>query len=227
ASVHRNVCVVGDEDQSIYRFRGAEIRNILEFERDHPGAAVVKLEQNYRSTKTILDAAGAVIANNAARKGKSLWTDNPRGDRIPLFAGTDDRAEASWVAARVREEAARRPYEDVAVLYRTNAQSRPFEEAFRRDRIPYQVVGAMQFYERREVKDLLGYLKLAVNPEDDVAFRRTVNVPGRGLGEASIDLVVRGARATGEPLLAASRRLTAEGGIPPRAAKALAGFVEL
>ena len=226
-SAHHNVCVVGDEDQSIYKFRGAEIRNILDFERDHPGAAVVKLEQNYRSTKTILDAAGAVIANNAARKGKTLWTDNARGERIALHTAVDDRAEASWVARKVQAEAAKRPYEDLAVLYRTNAQSRSFEEAFRRERIPYQVVGAMQFYERKEVKDVLAYLKLAVNPGDDVAFRRIVNVPARALGDTSVDLIADAARAAGEPLLAASRRLIADRALPARAAKSLADFVAL
>ena len=226
-SVHHNICVVGDEDQSIYKFRGAEIKNILDFERDHPGAAVVKLEQNYRSTKTILDAAGAVIANNAARKGKTLWTENAAGDRIALYAGLDDRAEATWVARKIQAEAARRPYEDIGVLYRTNAQSRSFEEAFRRDRIPYQVVGAMQFYERKEVKDILAYLKLAVNPGDDVAFRRIVNVPARALGDTSVDLIVQAARASELPLLAAARNLIAERSLPARAAKSFGDFVEL
>jgi DNA helicase-2/ATP-dependent DNA helicase PcrA len=226
-SAHRNVCVVGDEDQSIYRFRGAEIRNILDFERDHPGAHVVKLEQNYRSTKTILDAAGAIIANNAARKGKTLWTENARGDRIALHVASDDRAEASWVARKIRAEATKRPYEDIAVLYRTNAQSRSFEEVFRRERIPHQVVGAMQFYERKEVKDVLAYLKLAVNPGDDVAFRRIVNVPPRALGDTSVDLIVQAAGASGTTLLAAARRLVADRAIPARAAKSLADFVNL
>ncbi len=227
SSIHRNVCVVGDEDQSIYKFRGAEIKNILDFERDHPGATVIKLEQNYRSTGTILEAAGAVIANNAARKGKKLWTENARGDRIAYYTAPDDRAEANWVGNEIRKEAAGRPYEDVAVLYRTNAQSRPFEEAFRRDRIPYQVVGAMQFYERKEVKDVLAYLKLAMNPGDDVAFRRIVNVPARGLGGTTVDLIVERARASGQTLLAASRQQLAEGGLPPRAGKALGDFVAL
>jgi ATP-dependent DNA helicase UvrD/PcrA len=227
SSAHHNICVVGDEDQSIYRFRGAEIRNILDFERDHPGAIVVKLEQNYRSTKTILEAAGAVISNNAARKGKTLWTDNPAGDRIAVYTARDDRAEASWVARQVQLEAARRPYEEIAVLYRTNAQSRPFEESFRRERIPHQLVGATQFYERKEVKDLLAYLKLTVNPADDVAFRRVVNVPARGLGETSVDLVLEAARGRGEPPFTASRRLVADGALPARSHKALGEFVAL
>jgi DNA helicase-2/ATP-dependent DNA helicase PcrA len=225
-SIHHNVCVVGDDDQSIYRFRGAEIRNILEFERDHPGAAVVKLEQNYRSTGTILEAAGAVIANNAARKGKTLWTKNARGERIELFHAPDDRAEASWVARRAQDEGSRRSLEGIAVLYRTNAQSRPFEEAFRRDRIPYQVVGALQFYERKEVKDVLAYLKLAVNPADDVAFRRIVNVPPRGLGDTTVDAIESEARAEGIALLPAARRLVARGRLGARAMRSAGEFLE-
>jgi DNA helicase-2/ATP-dependent DNA helicase PcrA len=225
-SIHHNVCVVGDEDQSIYKFRGAEIRNILDFERDHPGAAVVKLEQNYRSTATILDAAASVIANNAERKGKSLWTQNARGDRIDLFHAADDRAEANWVARVVGDESRRRPYEDLAVLYRTNAQSRSFEEAFRRDRIPYQVVGAMQFYERKEVKDVLAYLKLAVNPGDDVAFRRIVNVPPRGIGDTTFEAIESEARSEGLALYDAARRLVDRGTLGARASRLLGTFLE-
>jgi len=227
SSVHHNVCVVGDEDQSIYKFRGAEIRNILDFERDHPGAAVVKLEQNYRSTATILDAAGAVIANNTERKGKTLWTKNARGDKIDLFHAPDDRAEAAWVARRVQDEARKREYEDLAVLYRTNAQSRSFEEAFRRERIPYQVVGAMQFYERKEVKDVLAYLKLAVNPGDDVAFRRIVNVPPRGMGDTTVEAIEAEAKAFGVALYEAARRLSDRGVLGARASRQLASFLEL
>ncbi len=224
-SANHNVCVVGDEDQSIYKFRGAEIRNILDFERDHPGAAVVKLEQNYRSTATILDAASAVIAHNTERKGKSLWTENTRGEKIDLYHAPDDRAEATWVARRVQNEARLRPYEDVAVLYRTNAQSRSFEEAFRRERIPYQVVGAMQFYERKEVKDVLAYLKLAVNPGDDVAFRRIVNVPPRGIGDTTVDAIQSEAHAEGVPLLDAARRLVDRGALGARASRLLGTFL--
>jgi len=226
ASVHRNVCVVGDEDQSIYRFRGAEIRNILDFERDHPGAQVVKLEQNYRSTGTILDAAGAVIGNNTARKGKTLWTENVRGERIELFHAPDDRAEAAWIAKRIQREKTKRAFDDCAILYRTNAQSRPFEEIFRRERIPYQVIGAVQFYERKEVKDVLAYLKLAVNPGDDVAFRRIVNVPTRGLGDTTVEAIEAEARSAAVPLLEAARRLVASGTLGTRPAKLLGEFVE-
>ena len=227
SSVHGNVSVVGDEDQSIYRFRGAEIKNILDFERDHPGAAVVKLEQNYRSTGTILEAASSVIANNAARKGKVLWTENPKGGRIEVHHALDDRGEAAWIARRAAETGARRPFEDVAVLYRTNAQSRAIEEAFRRERIPYQLVGAQQFYERKEVKDVLAYLRLALNPGDDVSFRRIVNVPTRGLGDTTVDAVVAEARAQQAPLLAAARTLAAGTALPSRATKALQAFLDV
>jgi DNA helicase II / ATP-dependent DNA helicase PcrA len=226
-SIHRNVCVVGDEDQSIYKFRGAEIKNILDFERDHPGSTVIKLEQNYRSTGTILDAAGAVIANNTERKGKSLWTDNARGERIELYHAQDDRTEAAWVARRVQREIEKRAYEDCAVLYRTNAQSRSFEEIFRRERIPYQVVGAQQFYERKEVKDVLAYLKLAVNEGDDVAFRRVVNVPPRGLGDTTVEAIEAEARAEGIPMIAAARRLVERGALGTRPARLLAEFLEI
>ena len=227
SAVHGNISVVGDEDQSIYRFRGAEIRNILDFERDHPGAEVVKLEQNYRSTGTILEAASAVIANNAARKGKVLWTENPRGGRIEVHHAMDDRGEAAWIARRVLELGRSHPFEDVAILYRTNAQSRTFEEAFRRDRIPYQLVGAQQFYERKEIKDVLAYLKLALNPGDDVSFRRIVNVPGRGLGDTTVEAIAAAARAAGVPLLEAARRLVAEGALAGRASRPLQAFLEI
>ncbi len=227
SSRHGNIFVVGDEDQSIYKFRGAEIRNILDFERDHPGARTIQLEQNYRSTGTILDVAGAVIAHNTARKGKRLWTENARGEAVELFRAPDDRAEATWIARRIREWAGCRPYEDVAVLYRTNAQSRQLEEAFRRDKIPYQVVGSVQFYERKEVKDVLAYLKLLANPADDVAFRRIVNTPARGIGEGTLRVVDDVARTHGIPSLAAARRVSGEGLIPSRSARMLQAFIDL
>lgn len=227
SSVHHAVFVVGDEDQSIYRFRGAEIRNILDFERDHPGARVIKLEQNYRSTRTILGAAGAVIANNRNRKGKTLWTENREGNRIALFRAPDDRAEAAWIAGRVRELMPGREPEHFAVLYRTNAQSRQMEEIFRRERIPYTLVGAVGFYERKEVKDLLAYLKLASNPADDVAFRRIVNVPPRGIGTGTLDVVEGLAARERLTLLEATRRVVAEGLIPSRAARMVQDFLAL
>ena len=227
SSVHKNVFVVGDEDQSIYKFRGAEIRNILDFERDHPGARTVKLEQNYRSTGTILEVAGAVIANNTARKGKRLWTENRSGEPAELFRAPDDRAEATWIARRIREHLGRLAYEDFAVLYRTNAQSRQMEEAFRRDKIPYQVVGAVQFYERKEVKDVLAYLKLLANPSDDVALRRIVNTPVRGIGDGTMRVVEDVARTHSVPLLEAARRAMDDGLLPSRSARMLSSFLLL
>jgi len=227
SAAHGNVCVVGDEDQSIYRFRGAELRNILEFEADHPGARVIRLEQNYRSTGTILRAAGAVVARNVRRKGKSLWTENPDGSRIELYRAFDDRGEAAWVARRVAELARTTPLEGQAVLYRTNAQSRLLEEALRDERIPYQLVGATQFYARKEIKDLLAYLRLAANPADDVAFRRAVNTPPRGVGATTIELVEAAARASGLPLMEAAGLAIEERRVGGRSAAALLGFLRL
>ncbi len=224
---HGNVCVVGDEDQSIYRFRGAEIRNILEFEADHPGTRTIRLEQNYRSSGTIIRAAGAVIANNMRRKGKTLWTSNPSGEKIELCRAIDDRGEASWIAKRIDQLSSETSYEGVAVLYRTNAQSRQIEERLRAESIPYRVVGSVQFYERREIKDLLAYLKLAVNPADDVAFRRVVNTPTRGIGDSTLQGIETVARANGEPLLAAAARAVADGQITGRAARGLTAFLDL
>ncbi len=227
SAIHGNVCVVGDEDQSIYRFRGAEIRNILDFEHDHDATEVIRLEQNYRSTGTIIQAASAVIANNKYRKGKTLWTQNPDGEKIEVYAAPDDRAEAVWVAQRLRGLEDRVPFEECAVLYRTNAQSRQVEEIFRRDRIPYQIVGSVQFYERKEIKDLLAYLKLAVNPADNVSFRRIVNTPPRGIGGTTIGRIEDVSRTVGLPLLEAAHHAVHEDFLPTRSAKQLAGFLEL
>ena len=179
------LCVVGDADQSIYAFRGATIRNILQFEADYPDSTVVLLEQNYRSTQTILNAANAVIAKNPDRKPKRLWSDAGEGERIAGYVADNEHDEAAWVAAeieRLGKDAGFKPY-DVAVFYRTNAQSRVFEEVFIRIGMPYKVVGGVRFYERREVRDALAYLKMLVNPADTVALRRIVNVPKRGIGE--------------------------------------------
>jgi DNA helicase-2/ATP-dependent DNA helicase PcrA len=225
---HGNVCVVGDEDQSIYRFRGAEIRNILEFEHDHSGATAIKLEQNYRSTSVILEAAGAVISHNTSRKGKTLWTDKPGGAKIRLHQALTDRTEAAWVSGCVTRLAATdHLFEDMAVLYRTNAQSRQFEEIFRRDRIPHQVVGSVQFYERKEVKDLLAYLKLVANPADDVSFRRIVNVPARGVGATTVKAIEDVARASGTPMLEATRQAIAQGVLPVRSTRMAGLFVDI
>jgi DNA helicase-2/ATP-dependent DNA helicase PcrA len=218
---------VGDEDQSIYRFRGAEIRNILDFEKDHPGTRTIRLERNYRSTATIIDAAGAMIARNVQRKGKTLWTDNPKGEPIELFRAPDDRLEAIWVAQRIRAIESDYPLEQMAVLYRTNAQSRQFEEVFRGERLAHQIVGSVRFYERKEIKDLLAYLRLAVNPSDDVAFRRVVNTPPRGVGATTLKTIEAVSREYGLTLLDAATR-TLEGGLlSSRPTAGLREFLEL
>jgi DNA helicase-2/ATP-dependent DNA helicase PcrA len=225
--IHDNVCVVGDEDQSIYRFRGAEIRNILDFERDHSGAQTIRLERNYRSTGTIIDAAGAVIARNILRKGKTLWTDNAKGEPLELFRAPDDRVEAVWVAQSMRTLEADHPLERMAVLYRTNAQSRQFEEVFRREGIPHQIVGSVRFYERKEVKDLLAYLKLAVNPADDVAFRRVVNTPSRGIGATTLRTIEKVAHGWGLTMMDAAARSVDENVLASRSTKRLRLFLDL
>ena len=184
---HRNVCVVGDSDQSIYKWRGADIRNILDFEDDYPGTKVVRLEQNYRSTQSILALAAGVIAHNVQRKDKTLWTENPTGDPARLYRAWDEHGEASFVAQAIlglRGEGV--PWDGVAVFYRTNAQSRVLEDALRRGRIPYVIVGGVRFYERREIKDALAYLRLILNPADDVAFRRAIGAPSRGIGPTTL-----------------------------------------
>ena len=184
----RNLCVVGDDDQSIYGWRGADIRNILDFEKDFPDAKVVKLEQNYRSTGNILDAANQVIAHNHGRKEKALWTQAGEGEKIALYHALDERDEAAFIAAMTRKLIAHGARAgDVAVLYRTNAQSRVLEEAFVRGGIPYHVYGGQKFYERREVKDLIAYMRALVNPDDDVSLRRIINEPKRGIGETTVE----------------------------------------
>lgn len=209
AEPHRNLCVVGDPDQSIYTWRAADIRNILSFEHDFPEAKVVFLEQNYRSTQSILDCARHVIAKNRQRREKGLWTENGPGLPALVYEAFDEVEEASFVATEVerlaREE--RRPYRHFAVMYRTNAQSRPLEEAFLRRGIPYRLVGGVRFYERREVKDLLAYLRLIQNPFDSVALLRVLNVPPRGIGERTALELQRWARELGVPLYAALQLL--------------------
>lgn len=227
SKVQGNLFVVGDEDQSIYRFRGAEIKNILDFEHDHDATKVIRLEQNYRSTGTIIQAASVVIANNKFRKGKTLWTENPEGDKIEVFCAPDDRSEAIWVAQRLRKMEAHVPFDECAILYRTNAQSRQMEEIFRRDRIPYQIVGSVQFYDRKEIKDLLAYLKLAANPTDDVAFRRVVNTPARGIGATTIQRIEDVSRTMGVAMLAAAGHAVRDGLLARRSAKQLGKFMEL
>ena len=187
AEIHRNLTVVGDPDQSIYGWRGADIRNILDFERDFPEAKVVRLERNYRSTQVILDAASAVIANNRNRKEKRLWTDQKGGDLIVYARCGDELEEADFIAKTARSARGENVDEMVAVLYRTNAQSRVVEDAMRRDGLVYRIIGSVRFYERKEVKDALAYLKLLLNPHDSVSLRRVINVPARGIGKGVMD----------------------------------------
>ena len=189
AAKHRNLCVVGDDDQSIYAFRGADIRNILEFEQDFPDATVIRLEQNYRSTKTILNAANDVIDNNFARKKKRLWTDNGEGEKINLVTLEDEGQEAYFIAQEINNRIFRDNlnYKDFAVLYRTNAQSRVLEEVMVRMRLPYKIIGGLRFYQRKEIKDILAYLRVIANPSDDVSLLRIINVPKRGIGTTTVD----------------------------------------
>jgi len=191
ARQHRNLCVVGDDDQSIYMFRGADITNILDFEKEFKGAKVIKLEQNYRSTKTILAAANSVIKNNLGRKPKTLWTDNDTGCKIKYFEGDNEHEEALFVAREIKRivEKENKSYKDFAILYRMNAQSRVFEERFMREGIPYRIFGGLRFYDRKEIKDVLAYLRLIQNPSDSYAFKRIINVPRRGIGNATLEVI--------------------------------------
>ena len=186
AERHRNLAVVGDPDQSIYRWRGADLRNILDFEHDFPEAKIVKLERNYRSTQVILDAASAVISQNKGRKDKRLWTERKGGDLIKYFRGSDELEEADFIMRTAHSGITSAPDCTVAVLYRTNAQSRVIEDSLMRSGLSYRIVGGVRFYERKEIKDSLAYLKLLINPHDDVSLRRVINVPPRGNGKGVI-----------------------------------------
>jgi DNA helicase-2/ATP-dependent DNA helicase PcrA len=218
---------VGDDDQSIYRWRGARVENLNQFRRDYPQAMLYKLEQNYRSTGTILKAANALIANNAGRLGKNLWTSGADGDRIKLYAAFNERDEADFVVNRIREwvdrGGARR---EVAVLYRSNAQSRVFEEAFLNARMPYRVYGGLRFFERAEIKDALAYLRLVASRADDTSFERIVNLPTRGIGAKTLDTLRDMARARGTSLWHAAQTAV-QSGLPQRAAQALLSFLQL
>jgi DNA helicase-2/ATP-dependent DNA helicase PcrA len=187
SEVYRNLAVVGDPDQSIYKWRGADLKNILDFEHDFPEAKVVKLEQNYRSTQVILDAASAVISQNRNRKDKRLWTDRKGGARIVYYRGNDELEEADFISRAIKQARASDVEAMIAILYRTNAQSRAIEDALMRDSIPYKIIGGVRFYERKEIKDALAYLKLIINPHDDVSLRRVINVPARGIGKGVMD----------------------------------------
>jgi DNA helicase II / ATP-dependent DNA helicase PcrA len=225
-----NLFVVGDDDQSIYGWRGADVRNILDFEKDFPDSGIVRLEENYRSTQRIIEAANRVIAENVRRKGKVLRTSNLAGDRITLVEAADEGDEADWIAREMASLLEGEPElspRDFVVLYRTNAQSRALEEAFRREGIPYRIVGGQRFYERREVKDVLAYLRLVANPADDEAFLRIANVPRRGIGDASLARLAERARSEQVPLLVAAARAGEIESIRGAAAKALPRLAEL
>jgi DNA helicase II / ATP-dependent DNA helicase PcrA len=251
AEFHRNLCVVGDPDQSIYKWRGADLRNILDFERDFPDAKIVRLEQNYRSTQVILDAASAVISRNRNRKDKKLWTDRKGGDKVLYVRAGDEIEEADFITRTLRQaqggalrQGATGGGAMSAVLYRTNAQSRAIEDALMREGMPYRIIGGVRFYERKEIKDLLAYLRLLINPYDDVSFRRVLNVPARGIGKSvvdALDAVTPRDDHSDAPLLAAGfeptpapRSLWArlqiaakERTLPPRALTALTAFRDL
>jgi len=202
AGGHQNLCVVGDDDQSIYKFRGATIENILSFEKQFPAARVIRLEENYRCTTRILDAANGVIANNTQRKGKTLWTHNPEGEKVTLYRAADEQREAAYIAGVIHKgvEEQGRKYGDHAVLYRMNAQSNSIEQAFIRWGIPYRVVGGLRFFERKEIKDVLAYLSVLNNPDDALRLRRIINEPKRGIGEATVSTAVEIGATLGIPL---------------------------
>ncbi len=229
AQAHGNLCVVGDDDQAIYGWRGADVRHMLAFQDDFPGATLIKLEQNYRSTQVILDAANGVIAENRDRLGKTLFTAVRGGAPVVRLAAADERDEAEWLVAEFSGLAERSDlaYEAMAVLYRTNAQSRPIEEALRMRGVPYRLVGAVSFYERREVKDLLAYLRLLANPADDQAFARIINAPRRGIGDVSVAMVAEVARRWSVPLLEAARRAGGIEGIRPGLREGFRRFADL
>jgi DNA helicase-2/ATP-dependent DNA helicase PcrA len=231
AGGHHNICAVGDEDQSIYSWRGADIRNILEFEKDFPEAKIIRLEQNYRSTENILQAASAVVANNLKRKGKNLWTSRQGGTKIGYYEAPDGENEAlfaaDYIAKYLREGVDQGEDTRAAVLYRTNSQSRLYEEAMRRYGLKYHVVGGFSFYERAEIKDMISYLKVIHNPDDSISLLRVVNTPVRGIGKTSIETVERVALETGLSLWGAIREAIKRQLLPQRALAALKGFTSL
>ncbi len=225
---HKNLCVVGDDDQSIYKFRGADIRNILRFEKDYPEAEVFKLEQNYRSTKRILEAAWAVVSRNQGRKEKKLWTENPLGELITYYQGADEQDEARFVTDQIMEwnRARQRRMNEFVILYRTNAQSRVLEEALRRNLIPYRIIGGMRFYDRMEVKDVLSYLKFINNPADEVSLKRVINQPPRGIGDMTLARVREHAWSRGLGFFQAMDEVESIEGLQAKARGPLRRFVD-
>jgi DNA helicase-2/ATP-dependent DNA helicase PcrA len=226
-SKHQNLFVVGDEDQSIYKFRGADIQNILRFEKDFPGTRIIRLEQNYRSTQNILRVAGAVVENNTERKGKTLWTDNSSGDVATCHRAQSARDEAIWVAHKIEEILEDNGDYHVAVLYRTNFLSRNFEDVLTELGIPYTVVGSVAFFGRMEVKDMLAYLRIIFNPEDDVALLRIINTPSRGIGSTTIDTLTQMALEKMVPISQILHQMTEEPQLAGRSSKALIRFEEM
>lgn len=228
ASRFKNICVVGDSDQSIYRWRGADITNILSFEKDYPNAKVILLEQNYRSTKRILLAANNVIANNANRKPKNLWTENPQGNKLSYYRADSEQGEAQFVAGKIKELTRNHQYKlsDIAILYRTNAQSRVMEEVFLKSNIDYTIVGGTKFYDRKEIKDTLAYLRLISNPDDDISLMRIINVPKRGIGSTSVDKIANFAALHDLSLYQALESVELIG-LSPKISKAAAEFRDL
>lgn len=229
AENHQNICAVGDEDQSIYSWRGANIGNILNFEQDFKNTKTIKLEENYRSTKTIIEAASAMIENNKFRKGKKLFTNNPEGEKIKITEKENDIQEAKFIVHSIKNLSLVEnvSYSEIAVFYRTNAQSRVLEEEFRMANIPYQIVGGLKFYSRKEIKDVVAYLNLIINPKDDVSFRRVVNVPARGLGKSSLEKIETLSVSEGISLVEASIKCIQNKILPARACGKLGGFLDL
>lgn len=227
ARARKNLCVVGDDDQCIYEWRGADIRNILDFEKDFPQARVIKLEQNYRSTGNILAAAHSVIRNNRGRKQKKLWTEQEEGHKLVYARLENDKEEAAYVVRQIRLlEGAHRDYDDFAILYRTNAQSRLFEDALRRAGIPYQILSGFSFYERKETKDMISYMRLVVNPQDEMAFMRVINEPKRGIGEKTVDKLRALAHVRGQSLLALLGDEEVLAGLPAKAREPVREMVQ-
>lgn len=228
AEAHQNIMVVGDDDQSIYSWRGADIRNILEFEQDYPNAHVVKLEQNYRSVGNVLKAANAVIANNQHRKDKKLFTSSEDGDKIQVYTASDERDEGRWIAGEIEKLRAQGvSYNQVAVFYRTNAQSRMLEDMLLRAGVPYRIVGGTRFFERQEIRDVMAYLTLTVNPADDIAAKRVINVPRRGIGKSSIERIEQFAREVQISFMEAAELALADESIRPVTRRAIGEFVAL
>ena len=228
AESHSNICVVGDSDQSIYQFRGADVRNILDFEKAFPNTTVVVLDQNYRSTQNILDAANAVISQNVGREPKELWTEEGSGTPITKYTANDETEEAKWITRQIQNLSRDHdhPWSDLAVLYRTNVQSRAIEEQLVRHGVPYRVVGGTRFYDRREVKDAMAYLRLAANPTDEIAAKRILNVPKRGIGNTSVDRIDQWATFNGTGFLNALTHAE-EAGVTGRALTGIKSFIEL